>query len=56
MAKDLPTTPLPPVRLLTVTGTVTSFCSSRTLTICRTMMSVPPPGAYGTTISMARVG
>ena len=56
MAYDLPTIPLPPTRLLTVTGTGTSFWSSITFTICRTMMSVPPPGAYGTTISIGRTG
>ncbi len=44
--------PLPPARLLTLTGTGDHLFSSMMPVIMRIMLSVPPPGAYGTTTSM----
>jgi hypothetical protein len=44
--------PLPPARLLTLIGTGDHLFSSMIAVIIRIMLSVPPPGAYGTTISM----
>ena len=44
--------PLPPARLLTLIGTGDHLFSSMMPVIIRIMLSVPPPGANGTTTSM----
>ena len=44
--------PLPPARLLTLIGTGDHLFSSMMPVIIRIMLSVPPPGAKGTTTSM----
>jgi hypothetical protein len=44
--------PLPPGRLLTLIGTGDHLFSSMMPVIIRIMLSVPPPGAKGTTTSM----
>ena len=49
-----PTTPLPPVRLTTVTGWPSSF-SSRLPTM-RAVASVPPPAPQGTISVIGRLG
>src|SRR2546423_4821468 len=48
--------PLPPARLFTVSGTGDHLCSSMMPVIMRIRLSVPPPGAYGTTTSIGRCG
>jgi hypothetical protein len=44
--------PLPPARLLTLIGTGDHLFSSMMPVIIRIMLSVPPPGANGTTTSI----
>src|SRR5215213_8016808 len=48
--------PLPPARLLTFIATGDHLFSSMMPVIMRIRLSVPPPGAYGTTTSMVRLG
>ena len=49
-------TPLPPARLTTLMATGDHLFSSMIPTIVRMRLSVPPPGAKGTTTSMVLVG
>jgi len=49
-----PTTPLPPERLTTLTGTPSFF--SRPAAKIRAEMSVPPPASQGTMIWIGRSG
>src|SRR5919106_2778090 len=48
--------PLPPARLLTLIGTGDHLFASMIPTIVRMRLSVPPPGANGTTTSMGLIG
>src|SRR6185295_12112610 len=51
-----PTAPLPPARLFTFIGTGDHLFSSMMPVIMRIRLSVPPPGAYGTTTSTVFCG
>ena len=51
---EWPTTPEPPVRLTTLTGTPSSF--SIRLARMRPVASVPPPAPQGTTMVIGRSG
>ena len=48
--------PLPPALLLTLSATGDHLCSSMMPVIMRIRLSVPPPGAKGTTTSMFLAG